>query len=112
MNSNGIYSGINEDALASLSVNILDYSDSIMIKRFENKNRNTLEEMQQLKKGDKWIRAKGTFEYDSFACHRRYYCLGGVRNFRYARPNYRTPNVIYCVSKRYRKSNIWKIGGL
>ena len=30
MNSDGIYSGINEDALASLSVNILDYSDSIM----------------------------------------------------------------------------------
>ena len=46
---------------------VTDYSDSIMIKRFENKNRNTLEEMQQLKKGDKWIRAKGTFEYDSFA---------------------------------------------
>ena len=30
MNSDGIYSGINEDALVSLSVNILDYSDSIM----------------------------------------------------------------------------------
>ena len=46
---------------------VTDYSDSIMVKRFENKNRNTLEEMEQLKKGGKWIRVKGTFEYDSFA---------------------------------------------
>ncbi len=30
MKSDGIYSGINEDALASLSVNVLDYSDRIM----------------------------------------------------------------------------------
>ena len=41
-----------------------------MVKRFENKNRNTLEEMEQLKKGGKWIRVKGTFEYDSFARER------------------------------------------
>ncbi len=48
------------------SLYVTDYTNSIIVKRFEDKNRNTLEEINKLKKGGKWIRVKGHVEYDSF----------------------------------------------
>lgn len=46
---------------------VTDYTDSIMVKRFEDKRRNTREEIAKFTKGDKWVRVKGTLSYDSYA---------------------------------------------
>ncbi|MEE0988454.1 MAG: PolC-type DNA polymerase III [Kandleria vitulina] len=45
---------------------VTDYTDSIIVKRFESK-RVTKEDLDQLKKGGKWIRVKGQVEYDKFS---------------------------------------------
>lgn len=49
------------------SLYITDYTNSIVVKRFENKGGNSLEEMNKVKKGGKWVRVKGNVEYDTFA---------------------------------------------
>ena len=49
------------------SLYVTDYTNSIIVKRFENKGSNSLEEMKKVKKGGVWIRVKGNVEYDSFA---------------------------------------------
>lgn len=49
------------------SLYVTDYTNSIVVKRFENKGGNSLEEMNKVKKGGKWVRIKGNVEYDSFA---------------------------------------------
>lgn len=49
------------------SLYVTDYTNSIVVKRFENKGGNSLEEMNKVKKGGVWIRVKGTVEYDTFA---------------------------------------------
>lgn len=46
---------------------VTDYTDSIMIKRFENKGRSSMEELDKLAKANEWIRVKGTLEYDTYA---------------------------------------------
>lgn len=46
---------------------ITDYTDSIMVKRFEDKNRNTKDEMGKAAKGGVWMIIKGTLEFDTFA---------------------------------------------
>lgn len=48
------------------SLYVTDYTNSIVVKRFENKGGNSLEEMNKVKKGDKWVRVKGTVEYDTY----------------------------------------------
>lgn len=45
---------------------VTDYTDSIMVKRFEGA-RATIEDMQKLNKGHLWIEASGEIKYDSFA---------------------------------------------
>jgi len=49
------------------SLYVTDYTNSIVVKRFENKGSNSLEEMKKVKKGNVWVRVKGTVEYDTFA---------------------------------------------
>ena len=49
------------------SLYVTDYTNSIVVKRFENKGSNSLEEMKKVKKGGVWVRVKGTVEYDTFA---------------------------------------------
>lgn len=49
------------------SLYVTDYTNSIVVKRFENKGANSLEEMNKVKKGNVWVRIKGNVEYDSFA---------------------------------------------
>jgi len=49
------------------SLYVTDYTNSIVVKRFENKGGNSLEEMKKVKKGDVWVRIKGNVEYDTFA---------------------------------------------
>jgi len=49
------------------SLYVTDYTNSIVVKRFENKGANSLEEMNKVKKGGKWVRVKGNVEYDTFA---------------------------------------------
>ncbi len=49
------------------SLYVTDYTNSIVVKRFENKGGNSLEEMKKLKKGGKWVRIKGVVEYDNFS---------------------------------------------
>lgn len=46
---------------------ITDYTNSIVVKRFENKGSNSLDEMKKVKKGGVWARVKGNVEYDQFA---------------------------------------------
>ncbi len=46
---------------------VTDYTNSIAVKRFENKGANSLEEMKKVKKGGVWVRVKGNVEYDTFA---------------------------------------------
>ena len=46
---------------------VTDYTNSIVVKRFENKGGNSLEEMNKVKKGGVWVRVKGVVEYDTFA---------------------------------------------
>ena len=46
---------------------ITDYTDSIMVKRWEDKRRNTVEDMEKYAKGGKWVRVQGTLSYDNFA---------------------------------------------
>ncbi len=49
------------------SLYVTDYTNSIIVKRFENKGANSLEEMNKIKKGDKWVRVKGNVEYDTYS---------------------------------------------
>ena len=49
------------------SLYVTDYTNSIVVKRFENKGSNSLEEMNKVKKGGQWVRVKGNVEYDTFA---------------------------------------------
>lgn len=46
---------------------ITDYTDSIMVKRFENDKNNSLKDMNSIKKGKCWIKAIGEIKEDSFA---------------------------------------------
>ena len=46
---------------------VTDYTNSIVVKRFENKGAHTLDEMKKVKKGGVWVRVKGNVEYDTFA---------------------------------------------
>ncbi|MDE6952543.1 MAG: PolC-type DNA polymerase III [Erysipelotrichales bacterium] len=46
---------------------VTDYTNSIVVTRFENKAGNSPEEMAKVKKGGKWVRVKGTVEYNTFA---------------------------------------------
>jgi DNA polymerase-3 subunit alpha (Gram-positive type) len=48
------------------SLYITDYTDSIIVKRFENKGGNSLEEMQKIGKGNCWVKVNGTVEFDKF----------------------------------------------
>ncbi len=48
------------------SLYVTDYTNSIIVKRFEDKNRNTIDEINKLRKGGQWIRVRGHVEYDSF----------------------------------------------
>lgn len=48
------------------SLYVTDYTNSIVVKRFENKGGNSIEEMNKVKKGDKWVRVKGNVEYDAY----------------------------------------------
>ena len=49
------------------SLYVTDYTNSIVVKRFENKGGNSLEEMKKVKKGGVWVRVKGNVEYDTYA---------------------------------------------
>ena len=49
------------------SLYVTDYTNSIVVKRFENKGSNSLEEMKKVKKGGVWVRVKGNVEYDTYA---------------------------------------------
>ena len=49
------------------SLYVTDYTNSIVVKRFENKGGNSLEELNKVKKGGVWVRVKGNVEYDTFA---------------------------------------------
>ena len=49
------------------SLYVTDYTNSIVVKRFENKGGNSLEEMKKVKKGGVWVRVKGVVEYDNFS---------------------------------------------
>jgi DNA polymerase-3 subunit alpha (Gram-positive type) len=49
------------------SLYVTDYTNSIVVKRFENKGANSLEELNKVKKGGMWVRIKGNVEYDTFA---------------------------------------------
>lgn len=49
------------------TLSITDYTNSIVVKRFENKGGNSLEEMKKVKKGGMWVRVKGNVEYDTYA---------------------------------------------
>ncbi len=49
------------------TLSITDYTNSIVVKRFENKGGNSLEELQKVKKGGMWVRVKGSAEYDTYA---------------------------------------------
>ncbi|MEG0276746.1 MAG: PolC-type DNA polymerase III [Coprobacillus sp.] len=46
---------------------ITDYTNSIVVKRFENKGANSIEELNKVKKGGVWVRVKGNVEYDTYA---------------------------------------------
>ncbi len=46
---------------------ITDYTNSIIIKRFENKSGNSLEDMSIISKGKVWIKVKGELKHDTFA---------------------------------------------
>lgn len=46
---------------------VTDYTDSIIVKRFENNTNNSIEEMKLIGKGKIWIKATGTLRYDSYA---------------------------------------------
>ena len=46
---------------------ITDYTDSIMVKRFENNTTNTLEDIKVLDKGKVWIKATGEIRLDNYA---------------------------------------------
>lgn len=49
------------------TLSVTDYTNSIMVKRFENKGGNSLEEMKKVKKGGMWVRVKGTVAFDNFS---------------------------------------------
>lgn len=49
------------------SLYVTDYTNSIVVKRFENKGGNSLDEMKKVKKGGVWVRIKGNVEYDNYA---------------------------------------------
>ncbi|MEG0366310.1 MAG: PolC-type DNA polymerase III [Coprobacillus sp.] len=46
---------------------VTDYTNSIVVKRFENKGANSIEELNKVKKGGVWVRVKGNVEYDTYA---------------------------------------------
>ena len=48
------------------SLYITDYTDSIIVKRFENKGGNSLEEMNKIGKGNCWVKVNGSVEFDKF----------------------------------------------
>ena len=48
------------------SLYVTDYTNSIVVKRFENKGGNSVEEMNKVKKGNVWVRVKGNVEYDTY----------------------------------------------
>lgn len=48
------------------TLSLTDYTDSIIIKRFEGA-RTTLEDMQKIGKGNVWIEASGEIKYDTYA---------------------------------------------
>ena len=46
---------------------VTDYTDSIIVKRFENNSNNSLEELKVIGKGNIWIKVRGEARFDSFA---------------------------------------------
>lgn len=46
---------------------VTDYTDSILVKRFENKGKNNIDELNKYAKGGKWVRIKGQLNFDNFA---------------------------------------------
>ncbi len=46
---------------------ITDYTNSIIIKRFENNSGNTMEDFKLIGKGNVWVQVKGELKFDSFA---------------------------------------------
>lgn len=46
---------------------VTDYTDSIIVKRFENNSNNSLEELKTIGKGNVWVKVRGEARYDSYA---------------------------------------------
>ena len=46
---------------------VTDYTDSIIVKRFENNSNNSLEELKVIGKGSVWVKVRGEARFDSFA---------------------------------------------
>ena len=46
---------------------VTDYTDSIIVKRFENNSNNSLEELKVIGKGGVWVKVRGEARFDSFA---------------------------------------------
>ena len=46
---------------------VTDYTDSIIVKRFENNSNNSLEELKSIGKGNVWVKVRGEVRYDSYA---------------------------------------------
>ena len=46
---------------------VTDYTDSIIVKRFENNSNNSLEELKVIGKGNVWVKVRGEARFDSFA---------------------------------------------
>ena len=46
---------------------VTDYTDSIIVKRFENNSKNTLEELKLVGKGGIWVKVRGEVRFDSYS---------------------------------------------
>lgn len=46
---------------------VTDYTNSIIVKRFENNSNNTLDDMKVVGKGKVWVKVRGEARFDSFA---------------------------------------------
>ncbi|RHM63725.1 MULTISPECIES: PolC-type DNA polymerase III [Coprobacillaceae] len=46
---------------------VTDYTNSIMVKRFENNSSNTIEDLKSIGKGKVWVKVRGETRLDSFA---------------------------------------------
>src|SRR5699024_527785 len=46
---------------------VTDYTDSIIVKRFENNSNNSLEELKSIGKGNVWVKVRREVRYDCYA---------------------------------------------